>query len=441
VDDVAACYATLGLVHALWTPVPGEFDDYIARPRSNDYRSLHTAVIGPAGKTVEVQIRTREMHRHAELGVAAHWRYKEGRAAGNDAALSRRIEWMRQLLESGADGVQGGLESELAEDRVYALTPKGEVVDLPAGATPLDFAYHVHTEVGHRCNGAKVNGRIVPLQTVLRSGDRVEILTAKVAAPRRDWLVAANGYLASPRSREKVRAWFHKLDRARNVQAGREILEKELRRLGLLQHDLAPVLPKFNVASAEDLQVLVALGDVGPSQVSRALLDLERAPEPAAPPLRPPRRPGKATPAALTVVGVDNLLVQVARCCQPLPGEAISGYLTRGRGVSVHRADCPALLRLAAKQPQRVLPVEWGTAAGAQDVAISIEGVDRKALLKDLTDTIAQADAHVADLHAESLRGGRVRIRMRLRVPGFEELSRLLGKIEQLPGVERARRG
>ena len=440
VDDVAACYAALGVAHALWTPVPGEFDDYIARPKRNDYRSLHTAMLGPGGKTVEVQIRTREMHAHAELGVAAHWRYKEGRA-GNDAALSRRIEWMRQLLEAGAEGVQGGLESELAEDRVYALTPKGEVVDLPAGATPLDFAYHVHTEVGHRCNGAKVNGRIVPLQAALRSGDRVEILTAKIAAPRRDWLVAANGFLASPRSREKVRGWFHKLDRARNVQAGRELLDKELRRLGLLQHDLATVAPRFNAASVEDLQVLVALGDVGPSQVSRALLDLERAPEPDIGVVRPPRRASKAKPAALTVVGVDNLMVQVARCCQPLPGEAISGYLTRGRGVSVHRADCPALLRLAAKEPQRLLPVEWGSSAGAQDVAVSIEGVDRKALLKDLTDTIAQADAHVGDLHAETLRGGRVRIRIRLRVPGFEELSRLLGKLEQLPGVERARRG
>ena len=441
VEDVAACYAALGVVHALWAPVPGEFDDYIARPKRNDYRSLHTAVLGPAGKTVEVQIRTREMHRQAELGVAAHWRYKEGRAAGNDPALARRIEWMRQLLEAGPDAVQGGFESELVEDRVYALTPKGEVVDLPAGATPLDFAYHVHTEVGHRCNGAKVNGRIVPLQTVLRSGDRVEILTAKVAAPRRDWLVAANGFLASPRSREKVRSWFHKLDRARNVQDGRELLDKELRRLGLLQHDLAPVLARFNVATADELQVLVALGDVGPSQVSRALLDLEREPDATALQLRPPRRAGKAKPAQLTVVGLDNLMVQLARCCQPLPGEVIAGYLTRGRGVSVHRADCAALLRLAARQPQRLLPVEWGTAAGAQDVAISIEGVDRKALLKDLADTIAQADAHVGDLHAESLRDGRVRVHMRLRVPGFEELSRLLGKLERLPGVERARRG
>ena len=238
-----------------------------------------------------------------------------------------------------------------------------------------------------------------------------------------------------------MRGWFHKLDRARNVQDGRELLDKELRRLGLLQHDLAPVLPRFNVAAVDELQVLVALGDVGPSQVSRALLDLERTPEPEAPVLRQPRRAAKAKPASLTVVGVDNLLVQVARCCQPLPGEAISGYLTRGRGVTVHRADCPALLRLAAKQPQRVLPVEWGIAAGAQEVAITVEGVDRKALLKDLTDTIAQADAHVGDLHAETLRGGRVRIRIRLRVPGFEELSRLLDKLERLPGVERARRG
>jgi GTP pyrophosphokinase len=224
------------------------------------------------------------------------------------------------------------------------------------------------------------------------------------------------------------------------VQAGRELLERELRRLGLLQLELASVLARFNAATVEDLQVLVALGDVGPSQVSRALLDLERAPEPDMGVVRP-RRATRAKPAALTVVGVDNLVVQVARCCQPLPGEAIAGYLTRGRGVSVHRADCAALLRLAAKQPQRLLPVEWGSSAGTHDVVVNIEGVDRKALLKDLTDTIAQADAHVGDLHAESLRGGRVRIRIRLRVPGYEELSRLLGKIERLPGVERARRG
>ncbi|WP_039955615.1 RelA/SpoT family protein, partial [Xanthomonas graminis] len=280
VDDVAACYAALGVVHALWAPVPSEFDDYIARPKANDYRSLHTAVVGPEGRTIEVQIRTHEMHAQAELGVAAHWKYKEG-GKGAEKAFDRKITWMRQLLEQSQDGEQGGLagalDAELVEDRVYALTPMGEVIDLPQGATPLDFAYHVHTMVGHRCRGAKVNNRIVPLTHKLRSGDRVEILTGKEAEPRRDWLLPANGYLASGRSRDKVRAWFHKLDRVRNVQAGKDLLERELKRLGLQHADLLPAAKKFHADGIEELYIQVALGDVGPSQVGRALHEAERA--------------------------------------------------------------------------------------------------------------------------------------------------------------------
>ena len=454
VDDVAACYAALGVVHALWMPLPSEFDDYIARPKRNDYRSLHTAVVGPEGKTLEVQIRTFDMHAQAELGVAAHWRYKEGggpgRSAAGNAALDRKIEWMRRLLETHVDSGKGGdadlageFDSELVEDRVYALTPKGEVVDLPMGATPLDFAYHVHTEVGHRCRGAKVNGRIVPLDHRLQSGDRVEILTAKTGEPRRDWLVESNGFLASARSREKVRSWFHKLDRARNEQAGRELLERELKRVGLQQASLAAVLRKFNAATAEDLHVLVALGDVGPHQVVRALGEAAReAPAPPPVPRRP--RPGKRpkeSRSPVTVVGVGNLLVQVARCCQPLPGEPVAGYLTRGRGVSVHRADCATLLRLVAAQPGRRMPVEWGSGpARAHEVDVLVDAVDRKWLLKDVTNLIAQEDAHVLDIHSDA-RGGRVRLRLRLRVDDFGHLSRLVGKIESLNGVESARRG
>src|SRR5690606_4602283 len=368
VDDIPACYGALGVVHALWAPVPGEFDDYIARPKNNDYRSLHTAVVGPEGKTLEVQIRTREMHEQAELGVAAHWRYKETggsqRSAAGNAALERKIEWMRRLLESHAEGEEGaglarGFDTELVEDRIYVLTPAGGVIDLPSGATPLDFAYHVHTMVGHRCRGAKVDGRIVPLDHRLHSGDRVEILTAKEPEPRRDWLVAANGVLAGRRAREKVRTWFRRLGRERNLQAGREMLDRELRRMGLLQADLHPVLAKFNVAAVDELLVLVALGDVGPHQVGRALQDHERAqsrgdgePEPAQP--QPRRRVPKAVTSGFTVSGVGNLLVQVARCCHPLPGDPIAGYLTRARGLTVHRADCAAFLRLASAHPQRV---------------------------------------------------------------------------------------
>nr|WP_235974144.1 bifunctional (p)ppGpp synthetase/guanosine-3',5'-bis(diphosphate) 3'-pyrophosphohydrolase [Luteimonas deserti] len=458
VEDVPACYAALGVVHALWTPVPGEFDDYIARPKHNDYRSLHTAVLGPEGKTLEVQIRTRDMHEASELGVAAHWRYKETggsqrASSAGSAALERRIEWMRRLLEAHADparsdgdGLADALGTELSEDRVFVLTPKGEVIDLPHGATPLDFAYHVHTMVGHRCRGAKVDGRIVPLDYALRSGERVEILTAKTPAPRRDWLVAANGFLASPRSREKVRSWFHKLDRERNVQAGRELLEKDLRRLGLLQADLAPVLARFNAATADDLHVLVALGDVGPNQVGRALLELEReraAPSEAAEPtlaLRRPRRAPRAGEAAFRVVGVDNLLVQTARCCRPVPGEPIAGYLTRGRGVTVHRRDCAAFLRLSAGQPQRVLPVEWGGAAGGHESDILVEAVDRKHLLKDLSNLIAQEDVHVLSIQSDHRPLSRVQLRLRLRVGDYGQLARLLGKLDSLPGVERAQR-
>ncbi|OHE86434.1 MAG: GTP diphosphokinase [Lysobacterales bacterium RIFOXYD1_FULL_69_11] len=447
VDDVGACYAALGVVHATWVPIPSEFDDYIARPKRNDYRSLHTAVIGPEGKTLEVQIRTHDMHRQAELGVAAHWRYKEG-GRGADAAFDRKIAWMRRLLEEGGGrddaGLAGELDTELVEDRIYALTPKGEVIDLPVGSTPLDFAYRVHTEVGHRCRGAKVDGRIVPLDHRLRTGDRVEIMTARTGEPRRDWLIEANGFLASPRSREKVRGWFHKLDRARNETEGRELLDKELRRLGLLGADLAPALEKFHLATDGDLHVQVALGDLGPHQVARVLAEHERsggaAPEAAAVPVEP-RRAGRSRPGDFTVQGVGNLLVQIARCCQPLPGEPILGYLTRGRGVTVHRPDCVALQRLLARQPQRVLPVEWGRTGSGYDVDVEVVALDRKWLLKEVTNAIAQGNAHVSAIHSDHERNGaRVRLRLRLRVADYGQLSSLLGKLAALPGVERAQR-
>ncbi len=453
VDDIPTCYAVLGLVHALWVPIPSEFDDYIARPKPNGYRSLHTAVIGPEGKTVEVQIRTREMHAQSELGVAAHWRYKEGGSAGG-AAMDKRIAWMRKLLEQAAEAAGEGeaaplqdIDSELIEDRVYALTPKGEVIDLPQGGTVLDFAYAVHSMVGHRCRGAKVDGRIVPLTQVLKTGQRVEILTGKEAAPRRDWLQPSAGFLASSRSRDKVRAWFNKLDRAQNLKEGRELLERDLRRMGLLSADLAPVLARFNAQTEDDLLVLVALGDVGPNQVGRALLELEKAAQEPEPPL-PPQLPARPVPpaavgaGAVTVQGVDNLLAQVARCCQPLPGEAIVGYLTRARGVSVHRPQCAAFLRLAGKEPARVLPVEWGARRSGQDVAIRIEAVDRKWLLKDITTLVAQVGVHAVGLHTDPLRGGsgRVRVRLQARVSDYEQLGLLLARLESLPGVESARR-
>ncbi len=448
VDDVAACYAALGVVHATWMPIPSEFDDYIARPKPNDYRSLHTAVVGPEGKTLEVQIRTFDMHRQAEMGVAAHWKYKEG--GGADAALERKVAWMRRLLESGGgtdDAILAGeLDTELVEERIYVLTPRGEVIDLPAGATPLDFAYRVHTEVGHRCRGAKVDGRIVPLNHRLQSGDRVEIMTAKTGEPRRDWLLESNGFLASSRSREKVRAWFHKLDRARNEAEGKELLDKELRRLGLLGADLGPACERFHLDGEGELYVLVALGDLGPHQIGRLLAEHERArnaPEPVAPavPVSKSSGPARAHSDAFTVQGVDNLLVQMARCCQPVPGDAIAGYLTRGRGVTVHRASCATLRRLEDGHPERVLEVEWGSARGGYQVDVEVVAVDRKWLLKEITNLIAQANVHLLSVNTDSERNGaRVRIRMRLKVSDFGQLSTLLGRFSGLAGVEEARR-
>ncbi|AWG45313.1 RelA/SpoT family protein [Xylella fastidiosa] len=444
VEDMAACYAALGVVHALWAPVPGEFDDYIARPKENDYRSLHTAVLGPEGRTVEVQIRTHEMHAHAELGVAAHWKYKEG-GKGAERDFDRKIVWMRQLLEQAQEGESGevveALDAELLEDRVYALTPKGEVIDVPQGATPLDFAYHVHTMVGHCCRGAKVNGRIVPLTYRLRSGDRVEILTAKEANPHRDWLLRANGFLASRRSRDKVRAWFNKIERARNVQVGKESLERELKRVGQQHVDLSPIARRFHADSVDDLYVQIALGDIGPNQVSRALLETERVVA-FAPLARPSKKRHGLSKSMFTVQGVSNILVQLARCCQPVCGEPIAGYLTLSRGVTVHRADCAVLMRLNAMHPQRVLLVEWGSQlSGSYEVEILVRAVNRRWLLKDIADVIAQEDAHMLEMSSDAFRdSGYLQFRVRLRLSHHRQLAALLGKLDGLSGVNEVRR-
>jgi len=451
VGDVSECYAALGLVHQHWTPVPSEFDDYIAKPKGNDYRSLHTAVIGADGRPFEVQIRTKSMHEHAELGVAAHWRYKEG--GKGEASFEKKVAWMRQLLEGregeSEDTLLAGFNTELIEDRKYLLTPRGEVIDLPQDGTVLDFAYHVHTEVGHRCRGAKVNGRIVPLDFRPNSGDQVEILTSKTGEPRRDWLLASNGFLSSGRARDKVRAWFHKLDRTRNIQAGKDILEKELRRVAMMQADLSPVLERFRVGSVEELQEALALGDIGPSQVSRALHEHAQSQLPPAPPKakdKPAERAAKPATRAergnFTVEGVGNLLTQLARCCQPVPGDAIAGYLTRGRGVSIHRVDCAALQRLLARQPERQLPVNWAAAGSSRyEVGVQIRAYDRKWLLKDLTNVLAQADVAIVGIQSSvDAARGLADVRVTLRVGDFEQLSQLLGRLDAVPGVQDARR-
>ena len=443
VDNVADCYGALGVVHTLWPHLPGEFDDYIARPKGNDYRSLHTAVVGPRGKTLEVQIRTHEMHRTNELGVAAHWRYKEG--GSGDSEFEAKIAWMRRLLEPRADSngdLAAELQTELLEDRVYVLTPKGEVVDLPHGATVLDFAYHVHTEVGHRCRGAKVNGRIVPLTFQPHSGDRVEVLTAKVAEPSRDWLSTHHGYLHTSRAKEKVRTWFRRIAHDANLSAGRAMFEKELKRLALPAVDIAKLPAHFHLKTHDELLVALALGEVAPGQIARVLQ------EAAAPVVEPPStlppssRQVPRDHSALSIEGVGNLLTTLARCCQPLPGDPVRGFVTRGRGVSVHRADCVSLARLARRDPDRVIDMEWGKAsAQAYEVEIELRGYDRKGLQKDVTNLISNASTHIiassSRLFAQT---GEVEMRFTLRVRDFEQLSGLLARLVALPNVVDARR-
>ncbi len=441
VDNITDCYAALGVVHARWPHLPNEFDDYIARPKPNGYQSLHTAVLGPAGKTLEVQIRTHAMHRANELGVAAHWRYKEG--GGSDAEFEAKIAWMRKLLEprSGDDStLAADLQTELLEDRVYLLTPKGEVFDLAHGATVLDFAYLIHTEVGHRCRGAKVNGRIVPLTFQPQSGDRVEILTTKVAEPSRDWLSPHHRYLNTARAKDKVRSWFRRIAHDANLAAGRGMFERELKRLALPQADVSGLPAQFHLQTHDELLIALALGEVTPGQISRVLQEAAQPPTPTPPP--PPPRPTTLEQGALTIEGVGNLLTTLARCCQPLPGDAVRGYITKGRGVSVHRADCHSLARLLRRDPDRVIEVSWGRAASqAYEVDIELRGYDRKELQKDVTNQISNAGTHIIASSSRLIpRTGEVEMRYTLRVRDFEQLSILLGKLLELPNVTDARR-
>ena len=443
VDDVAACYAALGIVHTLWPPIPSEFDDYIARPKGNNYQSLHTAVVGPQGKTLEVQIRTHEMHAFAERGVAAHWRYKEG--GGADQSFERKVAWMRQLLEAKDEpgdeaALLAGFKTDLLEDRAYLLTPAGEVIDLPRGATVLDFAYTVHTDVGHRTRGAKVNGRIVPLTFQPASGDRVEILTGKNAEPRRDWMNAQSGILTTQRARAKVRAWFKKIDHDVNLAAGREILEREFKRLALQNVELESLPPKFHYKTLDDFLIALALGDITPGHVARMLHEAQAPPAPLVAPA--PARAPKRDKDAIVIEGVGNLLTTMARCCQPLPGDAIAGYITQGRGVSIHRADCASFARLRARDPSRAIEVEWGGARKADyDVDLVVRGYDRKGLHKDVTNVIAGANINLIAVNARvDATTGLVTMNFAVRVADFEQLSSLLGRLAGVPNVIEARR-
>ena len=449
VDTVADCYAALGLVHGLWRHIPKEFDDYIATPKGNLYQSLHTAVIGPGDKALEVQIRTHEMHRHAELGVAAHWAYKESK--GHDAEFQRRVVWMRQWLELKNEGEDASeilerFKSELEPAHVYVLTPQAKVVELPKGATPLDFAYAVHSEIGNRCRGARVNGRIVPLNYQLASGETVEILTQKNATPSRDWLSPHQGYLTTARARNRVRQWFKQQDHDQHVQEGRAALDKELTRLAIAEKpQLEQLAPRYKFKRGEDLLAAIGRGDLSVGLVARQVGEPrtpEQQPREVEPRVRVPSKP-KPGAGEVVVEGVDDLLTQIANCCKPVPYDAIVGFVTRGRGVTVHRRDCANVRHLPPGEQDRLVRVRWASqpADATYPVDVLVIAGDRKGLLRDISSVFADDDVDVVGVNTHSDRStDTAAMRFTVEVRDMDHLERVLGKLHQVPDVLDVRR-
>jgi len=440
VPEVKDCYGALGVVHNLWQPIPKEFDDYISRPKGNLYQSLHTAVLGPAGKTLEVQIRTEEMHRQAEFGVAAHWQYKEN--VRSSKTFDQKIAWLRELLawrDEVTDWKKNTRQARL-DDTVYVLTPQGRVLDLPAGATPVDFAYALHTDLGHRCRGARVDGHIVPLDTALQSGQRVEIIAAKSGGPSRDWLNAERGFVKTPRARAKIRQWFNAQAHAATVARGRAAVEKELRRLkkesGAVQASMEALATRLGFARPEDLFVAVAHDEVGLRQL-RA-----EAPLPAKTEFVKKKKPPSSREGVL-VVGMDRLLTQLARCCKPVPPDAIRGFVTRGKGVSVHREACPSLKRLAERDPERLIDAQWdkrqAAGEGAYTVEMVVSATDRRGLLRDIGDALSREKINVTATRSQS-RDELAFMRFTFDVANLAQLKRALAHVRELKGVIRVAR-
>lgn len=439
VPTIQDCYAALGIVHGLWQYIPKEFDDYIATPKENGYRSLHTAVIGPEGKTLEIQIRTFNMHDEAELGVAAHWLYKEDRK--HDPNYHKRINALRNILEwseSQEFESDEALKQELSDDRVYVFTPQGEIVDLPAGSTPLDFAYHVHTELGHRCRGAKVNGVIKNLNTVLQSGEQVEIIATKIGKPSRDWMNPQLGYLASARARSKVRSWFKRQARDENIAAGRELVDRELKRLDLDSSQLKSLLKKFKVKELDDLYAGVGGGDIRIGQIVNLLqkATLESDQSTFIPAKQKGQQTQKMGGGEITIQGVGNLLCHFAKCCNPVPGDAIVGYITIGRGVTIHRHDCVNVFEKEG-EPKRLIQVDWGKVTKQQyPVDVMIKAYDRQGLLRDVLTIFSNEKVNVLAVNTQTSQENHMALlTMKLEIPDLDTLMNVLNKILQLPNV------
>jgi len=440
VPEIRDCYTVLGIVHNLWTPLPKEFDDYIAKPKPNGYRSLHTAVIGPDGRVLEVQIRTHHMHRHAELGVAAHWKYKEG--GGRDSSYDDKIAWLRQILEwpdevPDSAQIAEQFKTELFRETVYVFTPQGQVIALPRGATPVDFAYHVHTELGHRCRGAKVNGAMVPLNHGLANGQRVEIIAAKTGGPSRDWLNPALGYIVSPRARSKVRQWFNNQNLQSAVASGRAAAEREAHRVGVAMPALEELAQRLGFGKVEDCLVAVGRGEIGVRQLQVALRGETETKALDGASIVPARARPTGKGAGVLVVGVENLLTALGKCCKPAPPDPILGFVTRGRGITVHRRDCR---NLRAMPDERMIAAGWGRTKGQHfPVDIRIEARDRQGLLRDISEILSRERINVTATDTLS-RGDFAAMGFTIEVEDAEQLGRVLVLIREVTGVTRAER-
>jgi len=453
VPDVRACYTALALVHEFWTPLIDEFDDYISRPKPNGYRSLHTVLRDASGRSFEVQIRTREMHHFAEYGMAAHWRYKEAGAQGGQvtatSSYDRQLAWLRQLLAWQRDvdaGDSPGAPHHGSAERIYVLTPQARVIELPAGATPVDFAYHLHTDLGHRCRGAKVDGQLVSLHTPLATGQTVEITAAKSGGPSRDWLNPNLGFLASPRARAKVRAWFNAVELQQRITQGQALVEKALQRLGKTAVNLEWLAQQLGFARPDDLYVAVAKDEFSLRHLDAVFAPTAHQSTAPVDPLRPrAQRPHPAEKRVdagrgVLVVGVDSLLTQLARCCRPAPPDAISGFVTRGRGVSIHRADCASLAALRRDQPERIIDVTWGDTQDARyPVDLEVHASDRPGLLRDISEVFARLRVNVIGVHTQS-RQSLAHMVFTAEVHDAREAAKALAALAEVAGVVSARR-
>ena len=433
VPDVAACYAALGIIHTHWRPIPGEFDDYIAAPKDNFYQSLHTAVICDDGKPLEVQIRTTAMHENAELGIAAHWRYKEG---GTHDKYDERVNWLRRIMEWRSDAQDAqefvdNMKTDVFQDRVYVFTPRGDVIDLPSGSTPIDFAYHVHTSIGDRCRGAKINGKLIPLEYTLQTGEQVEILTSKQGGPSRDWLNPSLGLVRTASARGKIRNWFKRQDREQNMTQGRAMLERELQRLGLppLEDNALDTLAHHYDRSVEDFYVALGCGDV---TIGRVLNKILEAKEPDDSLVAVPSTSEPTVSDAVTVLGLKGLLTTTARCCNPTAGDQIIGYITRGHGATIHRQDCPNILRI--RDRERLVKVSWGQNVRTYPVPIRISAYDRQGLMGDITTLLNSEAVNMIDVQVRVSKN-HADLRLVIEVKDIAQLSRILARLENLPNV------